>query len=85
MTEEQARHFAEFVKDHDKRFEAKARPDGDQSAVQLTLASDGTVLEPISDIAAYQRSYIDQDDPGPTVMAAWEKWQDQVKDASNGG
>lgn len=77
MTEEQATQFAEFIKDHDKRFEAKARPDGPDSAVLLTSASDGTVLDPISEIAVYQKTQIDANDPGPTVRAAWAHWQEQ--------
>ncbi len=77
MTEEQAHKFAEFIKDHDKRFEAKARPDGDASAVLLTLASDGTVLDPVADISEYQQAQIDENDPGPTVKAAWDKWRTQ--------
>ena len=74
MTEEQAHQFTEFIKDHDKRFEAKARPGGDTSAVLLTLATDGTTLAPISEIAEYEETQINQNDPGPTVKAAWEKW-----------
>ncbi len=77
MTEQQAHQFAEFIKDHDKRFEAKARPAGGESAVLLTLASDGTVLDPVSALTDYQAALIDGDDPGPTVRAAWEKWQAQ--------
>ena len=77
MTEETAHKFAEFIKDHDKRFEAKARPDGSESAVLLTLASDGPVLQPISDVSEYQRTQIDENDPGPTVEAAWNKWREQ--------
>lgn len=77
MTEEQAHKFAEFIKDHDKRFEAKARPDGDESAVLLTLASDGTVLDPVADVAEYQQTQINENDPGPTVKAAWDKWRIQ--------
>ncbi len=50
MTEANARALAEFVKDHDKRFAAKAQPDGEQSVVLLTLAADGTVLDPITSI-----------------------------------
>lgn len=75
MTESEARALAEFVKDHDKRFEAKARPDGDGSTVLLTSASDGTPLEPITNIAEYGRAQIEGDDPGPTVRAAWEAWR----------
>ncbi len=74
MTEAQAAHFAQFIKDHDKRFEAKAHPDGDQSAVLLTDAADGTVLDPISDSAVYRDTWIEGNDPGPTVRAAWEQW-----------
>ncbi len=77
MTEEQAHQFAEFIKDHDKRFEAKARSNGGESAVLLTLAADGTALEPISDISEYQRTQMDENDPGPTVRAAWDKWRVQ--------
>ncbi len=77
MTEEEADKFAEFIKDHDKRFEAKARPDGGESAVLLTLASDGTVLDPIFEVAEYQRAQMDENDPGPTVKAAWDKWRAQ--------
>ena len=74
MTEAEAAHFAQFIKDHDKRFEAKAKPEGDQSTVLLTDAGDGTVQEPISDVAKYRETWIKQNDPGPTVQAAWEKW-----------
>lgn len=75
MTEEQAHKFAEFIKDHDKRFEAKARPGGDASAVLLTLASDGTVLDPVAEIAEYQQTQINENDPGPTVKTAWDHWR----------
>lgn len=85
MTEAQAAHFAEFIKDHDKRFEAKARPSGGSSDVLLTLAADGTTLAPIVDIAEYQHTLIDQDDPGPTVKAAWDKWQDKQQGQAHGG
>jgi hypothetical protein len=78
MTEQQAAHFAQFIKDHDKRFEAKAHPDGDQSVVLLTDALDGTVLAPIAHIADYQTTQMEQNDPGPTVRAAWEKWREQA-------
>ena len=74
MTEAQATHFAQFIKDHDKRFEAKAKPEGSRSTVLLTDAGDGSVLDPLSDIALYQEMWIEQNDPGPTVRAAWEKW-----------
>ena len=75
MTEEHAEHFAQFIKDHDKRFEAKARPEGLESSVLLTQASDGTVLEPIVEVEAYREAQIEQNDPGPTVREAWEKWR----------
>ena len=78
MTEAQAAQFAQFIKDHDKRFEAKAKPDGDRSAVLLTDALDGTAGEPISEISVYQDTLIEQNDPGPTVRAAWEKWQERT-------
>ncbi len=78
MTEEQAAHFAQFIKDHDKRFEAKAHPGGDQSVVLLTDALDGTALAPIVHIADYQATQIERNDPGPTVRAAWEKWREQA-------
>ena len=78
MTEAQAAQFAQFIKDHDKRFEAKARPDGEQSAVLLTDAGDGMVLDPVSDIAVYRETLIEQNDPGPTVRAAWDKWREQA-------
>ncbi len=74
MTEEDARALAEFIKDHDKRFEAKARPEGDTSTVLLTLASDGTSLEPVATLAEYEQTQIAGDDPGPTVRAAWKAW-----------
>ena len=76
MTHEDAQRLAEFVKDHDKRFEAKAKTDdeGKGSHVLLTLASDGTTREPITSIDQYRAELIEEDDPGPTVRAAWEKW-----------
>ena len=69
MTEEQAKEFTEFIKDHDKRLETRARPDGDSSTVFPTLASDGTVLEPISEVAEYKEMQMNENDPGPTVKA----------------
>ena len=78
MTKAQAAQFAQFIKDHDKRFEAKAHPDGDESTVLLTDAGDGTVHEPVSDIAVYRTVWIEQNDPGPTVRAAWDKWWEQM-------
>lgn len=74
MNEAQAHALAEFVKDHDKRFEAKARPEGDHSTVFLTRASDGTTLPPVTDWVEYQQAYIDGDDPGPTVREEWDTW-----------
>ena len=76
MTHEDAQRLAEFVKDHDKRFEAKAKTDDEDegSHVLLTRASDGTTLEPITTIDQYRTQLIEEDDPGPTVRAAWEKW-----------
>ena len=76
MTHEDARRLAEFVKDHDKRFEAKAKSDdaGGDSHVLLTRASDGTTLEPITSVDQYRTQLIEEDDPGPTVCAAWAKW-----------
>lgn len=80
MTREDALRLAEFVKDHDKRFEAKAKTDDPQtddaggSHILLTRASDGTTLEPIMEIEQYRAHLIEDDDPGPTVCAAWEKW-----------
>lgn len=70
MTDDEARRLAEFIKDHDKRFEAKAA-DG---VVRLTLAADGTELAPVAGVEDYRAAYIERDDPGPTVKAAWEKW-----------
>ncbi len=80
MTQEDALRLAEFVKDHDKRFEAKAKTDASESDgagdshVLLTCVADGTTLEPITSVDQYQAQLIDADDPGPTVRAAWEKW-----------
>ena len=76
MTKEDAQRLAEFVKDHDKRFEAKAKTDDEagDSHVLLTLASDGTTREPITSINQYRTELIEADDPGPAVKAAWEKW-----------
>ncbi len=74
MSKDEALHLAESVKDHDKRFEAKAQADGSGSHVLLTRASDGTTLDPITTVEQYRRQQIEEDDPGPTVRAAWEKW-----------
>lgn len=74
MNEQQAHALAEFVKDHDKRYAAKAHPNASQSTVVLTLVSDGTTLPPVHDWVEYQQAYIDADNPGPTVCEAWETW-----------
>lgn len=75
MTEHDARALAEFVHDHDKRFAAKAHPDGGQSVLLLTLVSDGTTLPDVPDWNEYERLYMEDDNPGPTVRAAWDKWR----------
>ncbi len=74
MNEQQAHALAEFVHDHDKRYVAKAHPNADQSTVLLTHAADGTTLPPVEDWVEYQESYIDKDNPGPTVRDAWDTW-----------
>jgi len=74
MTQEDALRLAEFIKDHDKRFEAKAKTDEPDISVLLTRVSDGTPLEPITSIDQYRESLIENNDPGPTVRDAWEKW-----------
>lgn len=75
MEKKEALRLAEFVKDHDKRFEAKAKTeDTDGGHVLLTRVSDGTTLEPIPRLDQYRQRLIEGDDPGPTVRAAWEKW-----------
>ena len=66
--------IAEFVKDHDKRFEASVESGGSASALRLTRTEDGHVLEPITSLAQYRAEQIERDDPGPTVRAAWEAW-----------
>ena len=74
MTHEEARALAQFIKDHDKRFEATARTEGPGGSVLLIRTSDGTALEPVVSTAQYKAEQIDQNDPGPTVRAAWEEW-----------
>ena len=75
MSEHDARALAEFVHDHDKRFAAKAHPDADQSMLLLTLIADGTSLPLVPEWSEYERLYMDADNPGPTVRAAWDKWR----------
>lgn len=85
MTEKDALRLAEFVKDHDKRFEAKAKTDDPGTIhVLLTRASDGTTLEPITSVDQYWERLIDGDDPGPTVRAAWETWLERPSVATEG-
>ncbi len=84
MTEDEARGLAQFVKDHDKRFHARAHPDGAGSVVLLTLVSDGTALPPVTEVAGYEAEQIVRDDPGPTVRAAWQTWGAALRDASDG-
>ncbi len=84
MNEHEAFALAEFVHDHDKRFKAKAKPDGDQSAVLLTLVADGTPLPAVSDWGEYRQRCIETDDPGPTVRAAWDKWNQGQSGSSSG-
>ncbi len=75
MEKEDALRLAEFIKDHDKRFEAKAKTDDpDGSHVLLTRVSDGTTLDPITHLDQYRERLLEGDDPGPTVRDAWEKW-----------
>jgi hypothetical protein len=74
MSHEEADALTEFIKDHDKRFEAKARMEGGDSSVLLTLVSDGVPLAPIVSIEQYRSEQIEANDPGPTVRTAWEAW-----------
>ena len=74
MSEDDAHRLAQFIKDHDKRFVARAHPDGAASVVVLTRADDGTPLEPIAEVFEYEAEQITGDDPGPTVRQAWQKW-----------
>ena len=54
MTTEDALRLAEFVKDHDKRFEAKAKTEDPADIhVLLTRVADGTALEPITSADQY--------------------------------
>lgn len=78
MTHEQADALAQFVKDHDKRFSAAVHAgegENDDAHVLLTHADDGTDLPPVRTPGEYQTFHIEQNDPGPTVRAAWEKWR----------
>ena len=64
-----------FIKDHDKRFEAKAKSEVKTAMARtltclLTRADDGTTLPPITQIAQYHAEWIEASDPGPTVRAA---------------
>jgi len=36
--------------------------------------ADGTTREPITSFDQYRAELIEEDDPGPTVRAAWKKW-----------
>ncbi len=78
MTEDEAAGLAEFIKDHDKRFEAKARTGEGEGVVLLTRASDGAEMEPLRSPEQYQAAHIEQDDPGPTVRAAWQRWSEKT-------
>ena len=76
MNEDEARRLAEFVKDHDKRFTAKAQTESGQSHVLLTRVSDGAALDPVTSREDYAARFLNAEDPGPTVRAAWDKWGD---------
>jgi hypothetical protein len=76
MNEHTAAALAQFVKDHDKRFTAAVRPvaTGDGLVVILTRADDGTELPALRTFDEHRRTQIENNDPGPTVRAAWENW-----------
>ncbi|BDI29726.1 hypothetical protein CCAX7_17770 [Capsulimonas corticalis] len=74
MKDNQAEALAQFIKDHDKRYEAKAHREDTDSSVVLTAVVDGVPLEPITRIEQYRVQQIEENDPGPTVRAAWETW-----------
>lgn len=74
MNAAQAHALAEFVHDHDKRYVAKAHPDGDRSTVLLTAAASGKSLPAVAEWDEYQLAHIDTDDPGPTVREEWDTW-----------
>ena len=79
MNEHAAAALAQFVKDHDKRFTAAVRSDatGDGFVVILTRADDGTELPLLRTFDEHRRTQIENNDPAPTVRAAWEKWLDE--------
>jgi len=75
MNEHEAAALAQFVKDHDKRFTAAVQTSGGDFSVPFTRADDRTELPPVRTLDEYHQAHIEQNDPGPTVRAAWEKWQ----------
>ena len=75
MTREEAIALAEWVKDHDTRYEAKAMTDMLECYVLLTQPVDGTQLEPVYRAEEYGARHVEQNDPGPTIREAWDKWR----------
>ena len=75
MTKEEASALAEWIKDHDTRYEAKAMTDGPECYVALTRPADGTPLDPIYKTEEYGSRYVEKTDPVPTIREAWEKWR----------
>lgn len=75
MTMEEATALAEWIKDHDTRYEAKAMTGEPECCVLLTEPADGTQLEPIYQTEEYGARYVTQNDPGPTIREAWDKWR----------
>ncbi len=75
MTIEEASALAGWIKDHDTRYEAKAMTGEPECYVLLTQPADGTQLDPIYNTDDYGTRHLAQNDPGPTIREAWDRWQ----------
>ena len=73
MTHQEGSALAEFIKDHDTRYEAKAMTDDAEAYVLLTQPEDGTQFDPVYTIESYGHQYIERVDPGPTIRTAWDR------------
>ncbi len=78
MTNDQTNALAQWIKDHDTRFEATAKEDDEGSYVLLIQSEERKQLEPVRHIEEYSARYIDTGETGPTIREHWNRWLPEI-------
>ncbi len=78
MTNDQTNALAQWIKDHDTRFEATAKEDDEGSYVLLIQSEERKQLQPVRQIEEYSARYIDTGETGPTIREHWDRWLPEI-------